>query len=90
MTTLLPVPQHGQRLIDREGRARSGFQLFLDAVGLNSTTGRSNLLPYTVSTVPEASVGYGMIMVTDESGGPVPAYSDLTDWRRVTDGAVIS
>lgn len=90
MTTLLPVPQHGQQLVDVEGRAKTGFQLFLDAVGLNSTTGRVNLLPYTVAALPAASVGYGMIMVTDETGGPVPAYSDLTNWRRVTDGAIVS
>ncbi len=90
MPTLLPLPQHGQKLVDDDGRAKSGFQLFLDAVGLNATTGRVNLQAYTVATVPLASVGYGLVMVTNESGGPVTAFSDLTNWRRTTDRAIIS
>ena len=31
-----------------------------------------------------------MIYVSDESGGAVPAFSDGSDWRRVSDRAVIS
>jgi hypothetical protein len=47
---------------------------------------------YTVATVPSASVaGAGaMIYVSDEVGGGVPAFSDGTNWRRVTDRAVVS
>ncbi len=47
---------------------------------------------YTVATVPSASAsGAGSIIyVTDEAGGAVLAFSDATDWRRVTDRAVIS
>jgi hypothetical protein len=47
---------------------------------------------YTVATVPSASAaGNGaMIYVTDEIGGPVPAFSDGTNWRRVTDRTTIS
>ena len=45
---------------------------------------------YTVMTLPSASLLGQMIYVTDESGGAVPAFSDGTDWRRVTDRAVIS
>lgn len=47
---------------------------------------------YTVATVPSASAaGAGsLIYVADESGGAVPAFSDATVWRRVTDRAVIS
>ena len=47
---------------------------------------------YTVAGVPSAST-YGagsMIYVSDESGGAVPAFSDGTNWRRVTDRAVVS
>ena len=46
----------------------------------------------TVGTVPSASAaGAGsMIYVSDESGGAVLAFSDGTDWRRVTDRAVVS
>jgi hypothetical protein len=31
-----------------------------------------------------------MIYVEDESGGAVTAYADGTDWKRSTDGAVVS
>jgi hypothetical protein len=49
------------------------------------------LKTFTVAGVPAASEwAGGMIYVADESGGAVPAYSDGTDWRRVTDGVVIS
>lgn len=46
---------------------------------------------YTVGTVPSASKNpSSMIYVSNESGGAVPAFSDGTNWRRVTDRAVIS
>ncbi len=45
---------------------------------------------YTVSGVPSASVAGRMIYVTNETGGPVPAFSDGTNWRRVTDRSIIS
>lgn len=46
---------------------------------------------YTVAGVPAASLGAGSIIyVSNESGGAVLAFSDGTDWRRVTDRAVIS
>ena len=47
---------------------------------------------YTVASLPSASSqGSGAIaFVTDESGGPVLAFSDGADWRRSTDRAVVS
>lgn len=46
---------------------------------------------YTVATLPAAgSYQASMIMVTDETGGYVPAFSDGTNWRRVTDRAIVS
>jgi lysophospholipase L1-like esterase len=46
---------------------------------------------YTVAGVPAANVATGQIIfVSDESGGAVMAFSDGTNWRRVTDRAVIS
>ncbi len=32
----------------------------------------------------------GLVYVTDEAGGPVPAFHDGSDWRRVTDRAIVS
>lgn len=46
---------------------------------------------YTVATVPSAATyARGLIYVSDETGGAVPAFSDGTNWRRVTDRAVVS
>lgn len=45
---------------------------------------------YTVSTLPSASIAGGMIYVSNESGGAVMAFSDGTNWRRVTDRAIVS
>ena len=45
---------------------------------------------YTVSTLPSAAIAGGMIYVSNESGGAVMAFSDGTNWRRVTDRAIVS
>ena len=47
---------------------------------------------YTVATVPSATaLGAGsQIYVSNETGGAVLAFSDGTNWRRVTDRAVVS
>ena len=90
MTDITTKPDHGTKLVDSEGRALASLQLYLDSITLALNADRTNLKDYTVATVPDASSGYGMIMVTDEAGGAVPAFSDLVAWRRVTDRAVIS
>ena len=64
------------------------------ALPKDGTEGMVNPLPlesYTVATVPTASLWDGsLIYVSDETGGAVPAFSDGTNWRRVTDRAVVS
>lgn len=45
---------------------------------------------YTVAGLPSASIAGGMIYVSNESGGAVMAFSDGTNWRRVTDRAIVS
>jgi hypothetical protein len=45
---------------------------------------------YTTSTLPSAAVPGAMIYVTNETGGPVPAFADGTNWRRVTDRAIVT
>jgi hypothetical protein len=44
----------------------------------------------TVSTLPSATIPAQMIYVSNESGGAVPAFSDGTNWRRVTDRAIVT
>jgi hypothetical protein len=42
-----------------------------------------------IASLPASPVGQ-MVICTNEAGGTVPAFSDGTDWRRVTDRAVIT
>lgn len=66
----------------------------VDVTGATTTTTFAKVGSYTVSgaaTLGASSAGAGaIIFVTDETGGAVLAFSDGTDWRRVTDRAVIS
>jgi hypothetical protein len=46
---------------------------------------------FTVATLPDPIPAGQIILVTDEAGGEVLAFSDTVgDWRRVTDRAVVS
>ena len=60
--------------------------------GVVETSGGPVEFPqYTVSGVPDASAYTGhMVYVSNETGGSVMAFSDGTNWRRITDRAVIS
>ena len=49
------------------------------------------LKSYTVATAPAAASWTGAIVyVSDETGGAIPAFSDGTNWRRVSDRTIIS
>lgn len=49
------------------------------------------LVSYAVADLPPAANwAGGMVYVTNEAGGAIPAFSDGTNWRRVTDRAVVS
>ena len=51
----------------------------------------TQLAQYPKASLPSASANTGnLIYVTDDVGGAVPAFSDGTNWRRVTDRNVIS
>ncbi len=45
---------------------------------------------FTVASLPSAATAAAMIYVSNESGGAVLAFSDGTNWRRVTDRAIVS
>lgn len=48
------------------------------------------MMSVTVATLPNPSPAGRWVFVSDEAGGAVPAFSDGTNWRRVTDRAVVS
>lgn len=70
------------------------FAILADQINRAFQALATNPLPlasYTLATVPDATVATGsLIYVSDESGGAVPSFSDGTNWRRVTDRAIIS
>lgn len=84
------VPFAGIPMPQREWSFQWGKQLVVELRTLFARPMR--LQRFTVAGVPSASgVGDGvMIYVTNEVGGAVPAFSDGTNWRRVTDRAIIS
>lgn len=46
---------------------------------------------FVVAEMPDPTARpYTWIFVTNASGGSVPAFSDGTNWRRVTDRAVVT
>ncbi len=64
---------------------------FADAIADAFNTQPIELANFTVATVPSASIRAGnLIFVTNEVGGAVPAFSDGTNWRRVTDRTIIT
>ena len=88
-------PHHSNSIISGGQNPPSAeYNLFFDNINfsLNQLLGDSlKLTTYTLATVPDvvANLG-GLIFVSDEVGGPTPAWSDGTDWRRFSDGAVVS
>jgi hypothetical protein len=78
--------------VDYGGVADSVVALVNSDYGVVETSGGPVEFPqYQVAGVPSASAYTGhMIYVSNESGGSVMAFSDGTNWRRMTDRAVIS
>ncbi len=67
---------NNQRLIAASGRLDCSVPLRLPS--------------YTVAGLPSPSTAGQMVYVSNESGGAVVAFADGTNWRRVTDRAVVS
>lgn len=62
----------------------------LSSTGALTAGTRLNLPSFTVATLPGIVTGGGLIYVSNEAGGAVIAFSDGTNWRRVTDRAIVS
>ncbi len=87
-------PQRSEPMVDKEGLATDQLLEYFDDIELSlneSLLGASGieLKIYTVATLPPQKEGF-MIYVINEVGGSIPAFSDGTNWRRVTDRAIIS
>lgn len=61
------------------------------ALSRSESQGVLQLTAYAVARLPNpATAKWCLVIVKDEVGGEVPAWSDGTDWRRVTDRAIVS
>ncbi len=60
------------------------------ATATSSFGGPVGLKSHLKSALPSAGTPGALIFVSDETGGPVVAFADGSDWRRVTDRAVVS
>ena len=97
MSKITSRPDHGVGIEEQGDKPPSIlYQVFFDEIAqkLNDNLlGDSvRLMSYTVATlpaVPDATLP-GLIFVSDETGGAVPAFSDGTNWRRVTDRTIVS
>lgn len=81
-------------ITEDEGSVAESATLSYD-LGFIATTGPiypdALVLPtYTVTTLPSATTPAQVIYVSNETGGAVLAFSDGTNWRRVTDRAIVS
>jgi hypothetical protein len=65
--------------------AREARKVFPPSAGLRNPLGS-----YTVAGLQSAAVAGLMVYVSNASGGATPAFSDGTNWRRVTDRTVVS
>lgn len=66
------------------------FRFFREVFqALNGTT-PPRVPVVTVASLPSVSPAGRLVVVSDETGGSVLAFTDGTNWRRSTDRAVVS
>jgi len=70
------------------------FQNFFDDIVQKNNDRISGVIAnqdvFTVATLPAVGPVGAEIFVSDETGGPVPAFSDGTNWLRGTDRTIVS
>lgn len=94
---IITRPSHKVGIVHLEGRpgiTTPEYQVFFDdlVLKLNATLlgAAVQVVVYTVATLPSVAPTGGLIFVTDEAGGAIPAFSDGVNWRRVTDREVVA
>jgi len=81
----MPRPKQIQKI---GGTPRQPLQI--QANGSDVDSQRWRLESFTVVGLPAATTGEQIVYVSNESGGAVPAFSDGTNWRRVTDRVIVT
>lgn len=85
----VPTGKEWQFLVGTAAKSNLKTRIGTDGI---ASSGYLKSGSFTVGTVPSAaSSGAGaLIYVSNETGGAVHAFSDATNWRRVTDRTIIS
>ena len=73
-----------------ESISRAAGLLQFNAATRHDFNAPVGLQTFTVATLPAVSPAGQLIHVSDETGGAVAAYSDGTNWRRFSDGAIVA
>ncbi len=90
MNTTLPIPAMSLRYLSSLNiRLREILQQ-LRSESPQKMNGVVYVDSFAIADLPTADKAGGVIYISDESGGAVLAFSDGTNWRRVTDRAVAS
>jgi hypothetical protein len=81
------------RIVDREGNAVLEWADFFEQIEEDNAL--QKLKAYTVAQLNAMAAagkisGFPMVLCTNESGGSVPVFWTGTQWRRVTDRAVVT
>lgn len=90
--TQITAPRPDERLADGRGLVSRVWMAWVSRV-TSAIGGREprQAPRYTVANLPPAASWAGCdVHVSNEVGGYVPAFSDGTHWRRVTDRAIVS
>jgi hypothetical protein len=87
----LVVPQTHANEVEHRRMLATRANASLPKDGTEGMSAPFRAMSYTVAALPDATLHIGaMIYVSDESGGAILAFSDGTDWRRVSDRAIVS
>ena len=97
MTNIVSKPGQDSPIGNVEGKLVSiseQHQVFFDDIEQklndNLLGFQVQLTSYLVASLPSVTTAGGLIFVSDETGGAVPAFSDGTNWRRVSDRVIVS
>lgn len=84
----IEYPKH-TFFLDAQGNIQLDWAVFLERLADDAQF--QVLERFNKANLPTSQVPVGaQVYVNDETGGAVPAFWDGTNWRRVTDRAVVS
>lgn len=90
MAGINQIPDPSSRLVTSDGRSERVWFEWFRSVSREIRSTKNAAPSYLKTALPPATTAGEIIFVSNESGGAVLAFSDGTNWRRVTDRAIVS